>query len=291
MYRILGADGRQYGPVDADRLRQWIRDGRANAYTSVLAEGETEWKPLSAFPELAVAPAPAPDNGVATAAAGNSVAFTEEILASDVELRIGSCFSRAWTLVMSRFWLSVGASFVIFMLTWIAVTFFVVGLLLCCVLWAGLNWMFLKLIRGHTTGFEDAFAGFKSPFVQLMLFSLVSLSLMLVGLLFCVLPGIYLMLVWLIFGPLLVLDKEFDFWPAMEVSRKVVNRHFWKVLLFALVSLLVLLAGVLCFVVGFFVALPVVTAATVYAYEDIFGSRRIEPPTSPGPATLAPAGT
>jgi uncharacterized membrane protein len=166
-----------------------------------------------------------------------------------------------------------------------------VGLLLSYVLLAGLDWMFLKLIRGQVTGFEDAFAGFKSAFVQLMLFSLVSQSLTLVGLLFCVLPGIYLILIWLIFGPLLVLDKGFDFWPAMEVSRKVVNRHFWKVLLFALVSLLVLLAGILFFVVGFFVALPLVTAATVYAYEDIFGSRRIAPPPSPSPAALAPAGT
>jgi uncharacterized membrane protein len=96
------------------------------------------------------------------------------------------------------------------------------------------------------------------------------------------------MLAWLIFGPLLVLDKGFDFWPAMEVSRKVVNRHFWKVFLFALVSLLVLLAGMLCFVVGFFVALPIVTAATVYAYEDIFGSRKMEPLPSLDPATLTP---
>jgi ABC-type amino acid transport system permease subunit len=289
MYRILGADGRQYGPVDADQLRKWVRDGRANANTGVLAEGATEWKPLSAFPEFAEAPGP--DNGAASTAAGNSVVFTEEVLASDVQLSIGSCFSRAWTLVMSRFWLSVGASFVIFMLTWISGTFFVVGLLLGYVLLAGLDWMFLRLIRGHPTGFEDAFAGFKSAFVQLMLFSLVSQSLMLVGLLCCVLPGIYLMLIWLIFGPLLVLDKGFDFWPAMEVSRKVVNRHFWKVLLFFLVSLLVLLAGVLCFVVGFFLALPLVTAATVYAYEDTFGSRRMELPPSPSPAPLAQTGS
>lgn len=57
------------------------------------------------------------------------------------------------------------------------------------------------------------------------------------------------------------------------------------------VSLLVVVAGILCFVLGLFVALPIVTAATVYAYEDIFGSRRMEPPSSADPATLAPAGT
>jgi len=52
MYRIIGADGNQYGPISADQLRQWIAEGRANAQTKVLAEGTTEWKPLSEFPEF-----------------------------------------------------------------------------------------------------------------------------------------------------------------------------------------------------------------------------------------------
>src|SRR6266850_1917170 len=52
MYRIIGADGNQYGPISAEQLRQWISEGRANAQTKVLAEGTTEWKPLSEFPEF-----------------------------------------------------------------------------------------------------------------------------------------------------------------------------------------------------------------------------------------------
>ena len=54
MYRILGGDGKQYGPVDADTLRQWIADGRANAQTQVFAEGGTAWVPLGSLPEFAV---------------------------------------------------------------------------------------------------------------------------------------------------------------------------------------------------------------------------------------------
>ena len=53
MYKILGADGRQYGPVNADQLRRWIAEGRANAYTQALAEGAADWKPLGALPEFA----------------------------------------------------------------------------------------------------------------------------------------------------------------------------------------------------------------------------------------------
>lgn len=53
MYKILGADGRQYGPVTAEQLRRWIVEGRANAYTQTLAEGSTAWKPLGSLPEFA----------------------------------------------------------------------------------------------------------------------------------------------------------------------------------------------------------------------------------------------
>lgn len=53
MYRVIGTDGRQYGPVTADQLRRWIAENRANARTQVLAEGTMEWKPLGTVPEFA----------------------------------------------------------------------------------------------------------------------------------------------------------------------------------------------------------------------------------------------
>lgn len=52
MYKIIGADGQQYGPVTAEQLRLWIADGRLNARSLIQAEGATEWKPLSACPEF-----------------------------------------------------------------------------------------------------------------------------------------------------------------------------------------------------------------------------------------------
>lgn len=55
MYKVIGADGREYGPVSPEQLRQWIADGRANAQTMVLVEGSVDWKPLGSFPEFAEA--------------------------------------------------------------------------------------------------------------------------------------------------------------------------------------------------------------------------------------------
>ncbi|MGO8839186.1 MAG: DUF4190 domain-containing protein [Limisphaerales bacterium] len=53
MYKIIGIDGREYGPVAAGQLRQWIAEGRANAQTQVLAPGAAAWKSLGALPEFA----------------------------------------------------------------------------------------------------------------------------------------------------------------------------------------------------------------------------------------------
>jgi hypothetical protein len=54
MYRIIGADGREYGPISADQVRQWIAEGRVNAVTSVRTEGSTEWKYLGMHPEFSM---------------------------------------------------------------------------------------------------------------------------------------------------------------------------------------------------------------------------------------------
>jgi hypothetical protein len=59
MYRIIGADQKEYGPVTAEQLRAWIAEGRVNAQTRVLPEGGTEWKTIAELPEFTIAPPPA----------------------------------------------------------------------------------------------------------------------------------------------------------------------------------------------------------------------------------------
>jgi hypothetical protein len=53
MYKIIGADQKEYGPITADQLRQWVTEGRVNAQTLIWSETSGNWKPLSAYPELA----------------------------------------------------------------------------------------------------------------------------------------------------------------------------------------------------------------------------------------------
>jgi len=52
-YTLIGGDQKQYGPVTEELLRQWIRDGRVTPQSQAKAEGNAEWRPVSAFPEFA----------------------------------------------------------------------------------------------------------------------------------------------------------------------------------------------------------------------------------------------
>jgi TM2 domain-containing membrane protein YozV len=59
MYKIIGSDGREYGPVSAEQLSDWIRQGRVTPQTKVLSEAGGDWQPLAASPEFS-SPAAAP---------------------------------------------------------------------------------------------------------------------------------------------------------------------------------------------------------------------------------------
>jgi hypothetical protein len=267
MYKIIGADGREYGPIAAEQLRQWIAENRVNAQTRILAEGATEWKTVADCPELAEALAAKPPPPVmgASPPKPDADALAAEILARDYRIEIGSCIARSWGLLTRHFWLIVGAAFVLGLIQG------AVGLL-AGVCMGSLYFLLLKLIRGERAEFGDAFAGFSLAFLQLFLAGLVSGLLTCAGLLLCLLPGIYLAVAW-VFALPLVIDKKMDFWPAMELSRKVVHRHWWVFFGLLLVNVLICLLGLAACIIGVFIAQPVAYGALIYAYEDIFGTK------------------
>ena len=54
MYRIRGGDGLEYGPVESDKIAQWIRERRLDRGSLVLkGTGEASWVPLGDLPEFA----------------------------------------------------------------------------------------------------------------------------------------------------------------------------------------------------------------------------------------------
>ena len=73
MYKVIGADQKEYGPIDAETVRVWLAQGRIYAQSPVKLEPGGSWKSLDAYPEFPVlTPPPIParqpeaDSGIAT---------------------------------------------------------------------------------------------------------------------------------------------------------------------------------------------------------------------------------
>ena len=273
MYKIIGADGREYGPVDEAQLRQWVAEGRANSQTRVQVSGRTEWVFLESLPEFAAASAasvPPPPIDV-----GDGQRQAREALLHDYRLDIGDCIGRAWDLLRRDFWFLLGASIVAGLIAsggFVPYLGIVASLIIGGPMMGGLSVLYLKKIRNHAVSFGDIFLGFGPSFGALLGAHLICILLTSVGIMLCILPGIYLAISWIFTIPL-VIDKRMGFWDAMELSRKVIGRHWWKMFGFVIVIGLLGIAGLLVCIVGVFVACTIGQIALMYAYEDIFHSR------------------
>jgi len=230
-------------------------------------------------------------------------------------VEIGSCLSRSWALYKSEFGLIFVTTLVINIassaasgIPYIGV---LIGLALNGVLFGGLYWFYLKLIRGQKAELADAFAGFQIALVPLMLASIVS------GILILIVMGIVLLPILITWIPLLIkfskdpalnpdvllaalgagtilnvlfcavvamvlyllwvfafpliIDKRMQFWEAMETSRKAVMSNFGSVFGLFFVGGLLILGGLIACCIGVFFTLPIFFGSIAYAYEDLFG--------------------
>jgi hypothetical protein len=231
-------------------------------------------------------------------------------------IEIGSCLSRSWALYKREFGLIFVTTLVINIASSAASGIpyigILIGLALNGVLFGGLYWFFLKLIRGQKAELADAFAGFQMAFVPLMLASLVSGILILVVMGIIALP---MLITWIpllikfskdpemnpdfllaalgagtilnivfcalaamvlylfwVFAFPLIIDKRMQFWEALETSRKAVMSNFASVFGLFLVGLLLTIAGILACCIGVFFTLPIFFGSIAYAYEDLFSA-------------------
>jgi len=319
MYKILGGDGREYGPVSAAQLRQWVIEGRANALTQVKAEGATQWQSLSSLPELSAVFGAGSSTPPALGALPVGGA-PGEVHTGDYELDISGCLSRAWTLLTNNLWLLVGgcAVYLLIMgglagfarLPLIGLLFSVASLIITGPLVGGVYHFSLRVLRGQPSEVGDVFAGFRDNFGQLLLAyivpGIITFFVALPGIIVAAVPTILMvkndapsagLIVLAAFGLLLalipalylsiswfftiplVMDRRLEFWPAMKASRAQVGRHWWTVLGLIIVLGVVNCVGVLLCCVGLFFATPLYFIALACAYETLFLPRT----TQPGP--------
>lgn len=180
MYRILGSDGNEYGPVSIDQLGQWIREMRVNGETRVQGEDGT-WRLLRDVPELvgllqsspAVPPLPLPSSepGVAP--------FVPSEFDGDYDLDLGACLSSGWTELRGKLDVIVGPTLLYLLialaiglfggLPYLGPVFTLANLVVAGPLLAGIQVVYLRAIRGERPPLESVFDGFRGRFGHLFL--------------------------------------------------------------------------------------------------------------------------
>lgn len=312
MFTIIGADGKEYGPVPVDRVRDWIAGGRANSETRIKRLGETEWTTLGALPEFDLTPAPptrapgTPPPPPAAPVEGDAKTIADAILAHGRPLGVFACIGRGFDLWKANLLPLVGVTLVVMIAQMAAGMIPILGmfsgLVLNGVFYGGLYYYYLGRLRDEPREFADAFAGFTRAFVPLMLTNLLLVGLILLACLPflipfgifvfqavragsagagtpsplvlllclpCVIPALYLGVAWA-FAFLLVIDKGLGPWTALEVSRRIVTRQWFRTWAVLVLGGLVGALGVIGLFVGIFFTLPITFGALVAAYEDLF---------------------
>lgn len=181
MYKILGSDQKEYGPVSAQQIIQWIHEGRANGATLARAEGTEAWLPLASIAEFAalLAGQPAVPAAVPSGIPPNPDEVAARIETTDYDLDITGCIGAGWRLLFDNF----GPLFLttlVLVLMQMAVSGIgmipIVGalaslasLILTGPIIGGVYLVFIRRIRKQGGEVGDMFSGFSEKFWQLAL--------------------------------------------------------------------------------------------------------------------------
>ena len=180
------------------------------------------------------------------------------------------------------------------------------GLVLNGVFYGGLYYYYLGKLRGEPRDIGDGFAGFSQAFVPLMLATLMT-TLIIVGLILVLCAPLFMFLVkaammqgahhhpaampafsgltvigmlvgfvvvlylsvsWIFTFPL-VIDQGLKPWTAMEVSRRVVARQWFRVFVVVLVGAILAMLGIIGLFIGIIFTLPLMFGTLICAYERL----------------------
>jgi len=300
MYSIIGGDSKTYGPVTADEVHRWIREGRADERTKVKEEGSTEWRELGTisafFPALANVPPK-----ISGRAGLNTVA-------TEGSVHIGDCLRQGWQVYRQDPWRITGIIVIVFVAQFLLNSIPIAGALFAFLLngpiLGGVYFFCMQAIHGQTHGLQDVTSTIKERFLPCFLATTVSSLLAFAPILVALIPAaglfaasgvvmeelikhpnlilgiglpllagafamFYLLICWSFAVPIAACTNT-DFWEALKLSWRGVRKNFWAYFGLLLALGLINLIGILCLVVGLFVTIPFTFLVTMVAYDQIF---------------------
>jgi uncharacterized membrane protein len=166
------------------------------------------------------------------------------------------------------------------------------GMIVSGPLMGGLFYVILDARRGKEFTVTRMFDGFTKKLVPLVLVGALTSVLITIGFFMLILPG-FLISGWYLFPYLFVIDKDMDFWPAMEASREIGFENHVSVFLFVVVLVIINLAGAMAVGIGLIISVPLSMCSVAIAYEHLTGADTMvdhgAPPPSPPPTPTIPS--
>jgi hypothetical protein len=196
----------------------------------------------------------------------------DRLLTVPVQVDIKASFARAWELYKAHpFFFSLFMLLIVsiqgMVVIYVQAYMIVYSTLLAPPLYAGFYLVANKISRGEEVIYPDFFGGFRF-WIPTAVISLLTQVLIAIGLIALIIPGIYLAVGYL-FAIQMGIFGGLDPWSAMEWSRKLITRNWWR--FFGLLLVLVVLnaLGLLLAGIGLLFTLPLTFLVLYVVFEEI----------------------
>jgi uncharacterized membrane protein len=190
-----------------------------------------------------------------------------DILQNGYSFSIGTAINEGFDIFKKQIGAFVGYTAIVVLIGLVSSGLVVVSLILSGPLTAGFLIMAHHIKTGQRQDFNVFFDGFKQV-GPLILYSVVSFLIVALGFILLVLPGIYIAVAYSL-ALMLIVFRNLPFWEAMEWSRKIVTRNWWKVFAFVIVLVFLNLAGVVAFGIGVLFTIPISYCASYSMFMQI----------------------
>ncbi len=196
----------------------------------------------------------------------------DRLLTVPVEVDIKSSFVRAWELYkLHPFFFSLYMLLIVSIQGMVVIYLqaYMIGYsaLLAPPLYAGFYLVANKLSRGEEVIYPDFFAGFRF-WIPAAVVSLLSQTLIALGLIALIIPGIYLAVSYLFAIPMGIFGG-LDPWAAMEWSRKLITRNWWRFFGLLLILVVLNLLGLVLAGIGLLLTIPLTFLVLYVVFEEL----------------------
>lgn len=212
----------------------------------------------------------------------------------------GSAINFGWETVKSKFWFIIGIYLVVLIinsfpgiltetkvvvedspafwveqiLTWIVSLITTMGTIRIC----------LNLYDNREVRFSDLFTNYK-PFLRMLGTTILIGIICVVGFILLIIPGIIAALR-LQFAVFLVIDEGLGPIEAIKKSWALTKGSAWNLFLFWLLTILIVILGFVCLIIGILVAAPVTYLGLTYIYRQLNPGQSVSSPEVEHPSPL-----